>query len=445
MRFTTLYPGLLATTTRHVIEPLLGARYLTKVDEIDRFWALSGGEREAWRANALDRILAYVRDQVPAYSGLLPQGDGLDLAALPLVDKQEIFGHEHDYFSAERESIPAIPKHTGGSTGDPWNYPLDRDAWAVAYAVQIHHLREVGVQYGDRRVTLGFPTSLGLDHNTWQKRLRLRAERTDVSLCGLEIDSTTSRRRALEACSRKAVLWYGYASTIAAMAAATLDGGRELVGPSVIITMAEPLWPAWKVDIERAFGSRVIEEYGCNDGGIMAHRCRAGNLHLADNQSIVEILDPDGRPCPEGTDGDIVITNLHARHLPFIRYRNGDVGAFGPCPCPCGRPGRTLARVSGRTADFIKLPDGTELSPVTFFAAFTELSSVRRYQIVQRESDHLQVRLEVRPNWSADDERLIRSWIGDRARHQLTVELVTDEPFEVTRGGKHRVIVRELA
>lgn len=389
-------------------------------------------------------MLTYCREHVPAYADLSAT-DEIELQSLPIIDKQVIIDDTAAHLSSLHHRIPAVEKHTGGSTGDPWNYPLDRAAWAESYAIQIHRFDQLGVAYGDRRVTLGFPTSLGLQRMGAQKRVRLAMERTDVSLCGFEVDQDTSLERARRATEMGAALWYGYASTIAAMAKATLatDGVRQ--GPRLIVTMAEPLWSGWRHDIEKAFGSVVVEEYGCNDGGIMAHRCGHGLFHLADHQSIVEVVDVDDQPCEVGVEGDIVITNLHAKHMPFIRYRVGDRGVLGPTHCPCGQPGRTLAMVTGRTGDFVLLPDGTELSPVTFFNPFNEVEAVRQWQIVQPCTGELIVRIDARPSWTVADGEHIRDWIEEQTHHQLRVEISTDQPLEITSGGKHKVVVRALA
>ncbi len=434
-----VYHRALALATRAVVEPVLGARYLSRAAEIDRWWHLSDADREAWRAVALESILRYGIDHVPAYGHRNPV-----LADFPITDKQDIIAQPERYLSTERASIPVVEKHTGGSTGDPWNYPLDRRAWAESYAAQILAFARHDIAYGDRRLLLGFPASLGLQGMGPGKRLRLLAERTDVSLSGFEVDPETSLRRAELAVTMKARLWYGYASTIAAMASAVLNAGQRLPGPNLIVTMAEPLMPSWHDDIAAAFGTKVVEEYGCNDGGIMAHRCDAGNLHLADHQSLVEVVDEQGRACPPGVDGAIVITNFHARHMPFIRYRVGDIGTFGPNPCPCRQPGRTLARVSGRSGDFVRLPDGTELTPPTFYNPFNQATGVRRWQIVQPDPTRLVVRIETRDGWDDDDRSLIVNWIEEQTRHQLIVELRETEPFDLTRGGKHRIIIREF-
>ncbi len=433
------YSPMLATATKLVVEPVLGARYLSLADERQRWWGLDADERRDWVDNTLHEILTYASNHVPAYMGLPAR-----LAEFPVVDKQTIIDQSEAYLSDEHEKLPVVSKHTGGTTGDPWNYPLDRVAWAESYATQIYRFRELGVEYGDRRLLLGFPASLGLNQVSASRRLRMLAERTDPSLSTLEVNHSDSLARAEEACRRDVRLWYGYASTLAGMAAAVLDAGRSLPGPPVIVTMAEPLTPAWRDDIAAAFGSTVVEEYGCNDGGIMAHRCAAGHLHLADHQSLVEILDETGRPCAPGRSGSIVMTNFHARHMPFIRYNAGDIGVAGPEDCPCGRPGKTLAAVLGRSGETIRLRDGTDVIPTAFFLPFNQVQGVRRWQMVQPDPTSIIVRVDTRPGWSQEEKDLIVDWVRQRTGEQADVRLTTTEPFEISRGGKHRVIIRHF-
>lgn len=87
------------------------------------------------------------------------------------------------------------------------------------------------------------------------------------------------------------------------MAAAVLKEGRRVRPPKAILSSSEVLLPEWRTQIETAFGVRVADEYGCNDGGVLAQTCTADRFHVADNLSIVEVLDDHGRRCPPGAEG----------------------------------------------------------------------------------------------------------------------------------------------
>jgi phenylacetate-CoA ligase len=76
----------------------------------------------------------------------------------------------------------------------------------------------------------------------------------------------------------------------------------------------------------------------------MAWECRhSGDLHTCDDGVLVEVL-VDGRPAEPGERGEVVVTNLHAYAMPFIRYRIGDV-ATRAAPCRCGAPFATIGEI----------------------------------------------------------------------------------------------------
>lgn len=438
------YRQVLSLGTKHVMERAFKARYLTRAHELESWWQQPAHRRDKWRNDALATILHHAADQVPAYIEFRASSNPLKLSLFPVTNKDIINAGDYRYFSAERDAYPAMPKRTGGSTGDPWKYQLDKRAWAESYAIQIHRFAQLGHHYGSRKLYLGSPTSLGINTMGAKKKLRYLTERTDTSLCSFNIERTASLQRAIDACATQSSMWYGYASTVAAMADAALESGQEFSGPPLIVTMAEPLWPDWHRKITEAFGSLVVEEYGCNDGGIMAHRCASGNLHLADHQSIVEILDNSGLPVPHGEFGNITITNLHARHMPFIRYQPGDTGRFGPKECSCGQPGRTISEIAGRSGDFIRVPNGTDLTPIAFYSPFNQINTVLRWQIVQPDDQSLVVRVDPRSDWTDSDEKIIFDWVRDRTDGLLDITITTDEEFEITSGGKHKIIIRQF-
>ncbi len=439
-----LYPYVLGLATVLVVEPALGAPYLSTAHWLSDFYAWPPDRRSGWQRQRLRAVVAHAARQVPFYRTLL--GSGADpgstpLEELPIVDKARMRSGTPQFLSQGWEQMPHVVKATGGTTGDPWRYVLDKNAWAQMYAAALHFRARTDYRYGERMVVLGSPPSLVPGAGSWKSRLRSRLEQRLVSAAGVEIDSRTSLARARRAGELRAALWYGYAGTLAAMAAAVIDSGVHVPGPRAILTTSETLQPSWRDQIEAAFGAPVFDEYGCNDGGVLAQSCRRGRFHVADNLSLVEVLDGD-TPCPPGVEGEVVVTNLHARVLPFLRYRVGDRAVAGEGPCPCGQPGNTLARVFGRQGDRVQLPGGGELSAVAFGHVFKQTSSVRRWQVVQDHPRRLRVRLEVSSGFDCTQEELIRTYFSERCGQDVQVALTTSEPIERTLAGKHKVVIR---
>jgi phenylacetate-CoA ligase len=153
----------------------------------------------------------------------------------------------------------------------------------------------------------------------------------------------------------------------------------------------------------------------------------------------VEVLDGE-RPCPAGVEGDITVTNLHARALPFLRYQVGDRGVLGEGTCPCGTPGPTLERIAGRRGDRIRLPDGRRLSMVAFVSVFHRVCEVRRWQAVQVAPTVLKVRYEAPQSF---DPRQLQRYLRELCGPDMAIVLAPSEPIERSPQGKHRVVIIE--
>ena len=444
MRRSAVYPHILGMLTTAAVEPLMRAPYLTVAAWLRRFDAWPDERRAAWQQHRLAEVLRDAAGSVPFYRHLLPGGaHGVRLSDLPVVDKRQIRDSMDDFRSEGWQHTPHVRKSTGGTTGDAWQYELDRRAWTHVRGAQIHLWERTGYRYGDRIVLLGTPPSLLGGGSKFGSRLRTALEHRIYSAAGIEVDHLSSLERARAAVEADGVVWYGYASMIASMAEAVLDNGIRLNGPTAVITTSEPLHPVWRRRIADAFGAPVYDEYGCNDGGVIALTCPRGRFHIAENVSLVEIVEGDS-PCPPGVEGDIVVTNLHARVLPFLRYRIGDRGVLAATPCPCGRAGATLESVNGRVGDRLVLPNGIQLSYVNFTTIFWGTPHVRRWQIVQEAIDRVTVRLETEPGFTTREAEQIRQAIRTRSRGQLEVDIRVGEPIERTEAGKQRVVINRL-
>jgi phenylacetate-CoA ligase len=439
-----VYPSALAALTPVVLEPAFRAPYLTTAHWLRDFYAWPDDRRCEWQWRRLEAVVAQARRHVPFYRELLgPRRNwrGTSLADLPPVDKIRIAAKQEAFLADDLDRRPTVAKRTGGTTGDPWRYPLDRRAWTHMYAAGLHLFERTGYRYGERVVLLGAPASLGIAERDLRARLRRRIERHDTSLAGFAVDADTSARRVLAAVKAPAALWYGFAGTIAAMADAVLERGLSVRAPRAIVTTAEPLQPEWRRRIEQAFGIAPFDQYGCNDGGVLAQTCHRGRFHVAENLSIVEVLDGD-RACAPGREGDVVVTNLHAVALPFLRYRTGDRAVLGEGRCPCGTPGQTFERVGGREVDRLSLAGGVELSGLSFGSVFMHTHSVRRWQVVQRDARHIVVRLDLARPLPASERSHVLAAMRARCGEAVEVELDLGAEIERTPGGKQRLVVR---
>ena len=217
--------------------------------------------------------------------------------------------------------------------------------------------------------------------------------------------------------------------------------------PRSILVGAEKLYPFQRERIEQVFRSPVFETYGSREFMLIGAECeRHAGLHLSMENLLVEILDDDGRPTPDGSEGNVVITDLFNRAMPFIRYVNGDRAVAGLHACDCGRGLPLLRQVVGRRLDSLYTPSG-RIIPGEFFPHLVkDYPDISRFQVVQDAAGAITVKLVpescgVSPETHQRLQAAICSQIGDAV--PLTIEVVSNIPL--TQAGKHRVVVRETS
>lgn len=111
----------------------------------------------------------------------------------------------------------------------------------------------------------------------------------------------------------------------------------------------EPLSPRFAA-LTKGWGLELFEFTSLGDV-IGAMECKAHNgFHMWEDLVLVEALDDDGKPVPDGELGELVVTSLADPIAPLIRYRTEDIIRMDRSPCGCGR---THARfwVLGRKGD----------------------------------------------------------------------------------------------
>lgn len=80
--------------------------------------------------------------------------------------------------------------------------------------------------------------------------------------------------------------------------------------------------------IEETFQVKTVNQYGSIETWPLAYEYLDNKMHVLDNV-IIEILDDQNYPVKEyNTPGNIVITCLGLKTMPFIRYKIGDYGEY---------------------------------------------------------------------------------------------------------------------
>lgn len=103
--------------------------------------------------------------------------------------------------------------------------------------------------------------------------------------------------------------------------------------------------------LSETFGCYVQTAYSCTEGGTVAYECTERHFHINDDWVIIEPVDKDNNPVPDGTQSDkILLMNLFNFTQPYIRYEVTDRVVMHREPCACGNSSPWLT-LEGRTDD----------------------------------------------------------------------------------------------
>jgi phenylacetate-CoA ligase len=324
---------------------------------------------EQLQVERLQATLFRARQNVAFYREALAEGrldigdvkSPADLRLLPFTGKDDLkANYPYNMFAVPLHDVVRIHS-TSGTTGKPivvghtsndlahWTSLVSRVLCSVD--VDQRDFVQVCFHYGQASAAMGF-------HYAAEK----------LGACVIPASG--------ESASRQVMVMRDYRSSVLVTTpsyALHLATAMEELGISIselnlraAVLGAEPWSEKARGEIERRLGVRAIDNYGLTElvGPGVAFECeRRDGLHVNEDHFIVELIDPKTlEPVRPGEPGELVFTTLTREAFPLIRYRTGDIASIIPGPCPCGRTGARITRLSGRTDDMM-IVEGVNIFP----------------------------------------------------------------------------------
>ena len=437
--------GLYGRLVRDVLHPLSlwRAGELAELRYLREFEAsqyLSPGEIRALQLERLRRLLDHAYWNCPFYrerfdrAGLYP-GDVEtleDLRLVPILEKRDLQERRNWLVARGWPAYDLILNRTGGSTGAPLTFYLSRDRKCSRAAATVRHNRWAGWDAGDKVALLWGAPRDGADG--WRARLRRRLLERSLFLDAGHITEAKLRafHHALQRFRPRVLLAYAQAAVL--LARYLRSHGLTPYRPHALVTSAEVLEPEQRALLEDAFGCPVFNRYGCRETSVVASECPAHDgLHVMAEGVYVEVV-RGNEPAEDGEPGAILLTDLLNYAMPLIRYRVGDVGAWQPGACRCGRGLPRLRSVAGRVTDFLVGTDGRLVSgPFLSLYLVGQRPGLGQVQIRQERAGEAHYRI-VPPHGRLRDADLeflragTRQYLGEGAR--MSWEVVAELPAE---------------
>lgn len=187
----------------------------------------------------------------------------------------------------------------------------------------------------------------------------------------------------------KAIFLHGYSSMIYEIAKIINEQNFKIdYKLKMLKGTSEKIYDNYYFETKKAFGLKIISEYGAAESGLIAFECPEGNMHINVENVIVEI-----------ENGEIVVTNLLSQSFPIIRYKLGDFITLAESnfQCKCGRNHPVIKDVLGRVGKKI-IGYQNEYPSLTFYYVFKNLALNKNilfnYQAIQNERGRVLLKIE---------------------------------------------------
>ena len=218
-----------------------------------------------------------------------------------------------------------------------------------------------------------------------------------------------------------------------------LDKAAELGITLGSVTKALVSGEAFPSSLRDAFAAKGIaayQAYASADVGSIAYESTARDGLIVDEGVLVEIVRPGtGEHVGEGEVGEVVVTLLHNRDYPLIRFGTGDLSATLPGVSACGRTNMRIKGWLGRADQTAKVR-GMFVHPSQVAAILKRHPEIVRARLVvdyTDGADRMILHAEIANNASSNTDSIVAS-IRDITK--LRGEVAFHDPGDLANDGK---------
>jgi phenylacetate-CoA ligase len=345
---------------------------------------------KAYQLDRLKELMVYLQERSPFYQRLFHQF-GIkpndvqsleDLSKLPFTTKEDLQDFNKDFYCVPREKIIDYSE-TSGTSGNPVTVILtENDLERLAYNEAVSLACTGGNEQElyqlcttiDKRFMAGLAYAMGT-RKLGAGLIRMGSANPAMQWRSILKESPTAL-----------IIVPSYLLKLIEYAEATgIDFQKSSIKKAICI--GEPIrdlgfeWNALGRRIKEKWDIALYSTYASTEMGAAFTECEAqkGGHHHPE-LVIVEIIDKNGHPVPDGSPGEVVVTTLGLEGMPLLRFRTGDICVAYKEPCSCGRKTQRLSPIIGRKKQMLKFR-GTTLFVPAIYNTLNGIPSVKNYQV----------------------------------------------------------------
>lgn len=430
-----------SSIARRLLFPIVDIVIRTNVTNymslISHFNTLNPSELQTWQLQKLKNLINHAYSNTDYYKETFDNNNIKptdisslsDLLNLPILTKANIRNNYNKIIAANLDTIPHIRSATGGSSGDPLVYLLDKQSWSFSTANQINNWERIGYCFGDKYIALG-STSLFIDKKPSFKHYLYYKLKNKIGLNGINMSDEICSSYLHLLLNQKIKYIYGYASSIYVLARFALQKNYRLKLKACMPT-SEILTEEYRKVISQAFNCEILNTYGANDGGITAFEHQPNVFEIGYNTFVrFEKTKSPGQY-------KLLLTDLLNFAMPLINYELGDEVLLerNQDSQKIKFNGQTFSQVLGRISDMIELENGSVITGPGFTILFKDLP-VEYYRIEKTGPLSVTCWVKKLPSYNLEHEENIISTFRKQLGSGADFTLIHSENVEFSKSGK---------
>ncbi|MCR5794593.1 MAG: hypothetical protein K6G61_04510 [Solobacterium sp.] len=430
------------------------------------------GERDRLRSERLQELVTYARENSPYYRELYKDvPEDFTLQDLPATDKKTLMEHWDDWvtdrdltledaerFMEDKDNIGRLlhKKYmvitTSGSTGNPLVAVIGKTANNIMGGISAcrSYARKEDLKAfvlrGGKSIGVFADDGFYLGNSSIRSRLLSmpwKKKQLAVSSALYPIEEIVRQLNDFQP-----AMLGGYPSNLELLIDEA-KSSRLHISPVIIMTGGEYLSDRLRQELSDTFKCYVQTSYSCTEGGTVACECGKKHFHINDDWLIVEPVDKNGDPVPDGVLSDrILLTNLYNYTQPFIRYEVTDRVVMHHEPCGCGDPSPWI-ELEGRTDDVTSFTEnGKEIriAPLSVYAVLKEVHDIRRFQVLVYADNRIVLRMEEKEGTDRSEvfeqaKESLGRYLSSQGVQNVVYELSGELPMQDPGSGKFKHII----
>ncbi len=415
---------------------------LNNLNKIDSF---SEEKIIEFQVNKLNKLINYARAHCGYYREIFDKigyNDFSKFDKIPLLDKQIIRNNYDKIVSDELSEIQHYKMNTGGSTGEPLEFPVSPHFDPIH---QEFYFRFIGYTDGDLIVAFdgsSIPQDLR-ENNIFWVNVGGNLPYGSIAFSSLYLNEKTIKYYILKLLELKPNILRGYPSFLNDLAIYILENKIELNFSIKGVQLTAENANSFQINnIKKAFNTKIYFQYGHSEVSVFAYTRDDDFMYVCSPfYGFTEVLDENGKHVKNGEVGEIVVTGFFNYALPFIRYKTGDLAIYKHKLNGIVY----LEKITGRSQDFIIGNNNvkTALTALIFGQHYKAFKNIIKWQIIQDIPGIVQIKIVRGLNFSQIDEDEIR--LKFKMICNIEVSFLYVNEIALSKRGKFQFLIQKIS